>query len=158
MITVLPCTTDIVFRFDGSTDNANTYTTVTVGAAVAIDLLTNDVCAEEYILLPDGTNNLAEYLGLMSAINLAHRLDIKDPTFEGDSKLVVGQVFGINGKKWKVNNLILKNWNNHIQSLLKMYFSSYTLTWIPRENNQEAGTRAYAKLQEYSKDSLFKFS
>lgn len=79
------------------------------------------------------TNNISEYYGLIIGMRMAVMEGITNLTIEGDSKLVIEQVFG----KWKCNNpnMILLN-NEAIE--LKKLFNSINGKWIPREQNKDA--------------------
>lgn len=85
-----------------------------------------------YHILPV-TNNISEYYGLIIGMRMAFMEGIKNLTVEGDSKLVIEQVFG----KWKCNNPNMIALNKEVQELKKL-FDSITGKWIPREKNKDA--------------------
>ena len=79
------------------------------------------------------TNNITEYTGLLAGLKMCLANNLTNVTVEGDSKLVIEQVFG----SWacKHSNMIplcqeAKN--------LKKQFTSITGRWIPRDQNQDA--------------------
>ena len=77
-----------------------------------------------------GTNNIAEYMALLTGISKALELGWKHVMIEGDSKLVVNQVNGV----WKINKEHLKSLCAQVVKELSK-FDSYALNWIPREKN-----------------------
>jgi ribonuclease HI len=84
--------------------------------------------------LPDkGTNNTAEYTALLTGILKALELGWKEVSIEGDSELVINQVNG----SWNIKKEHLENLYNQVVKELSN-FDSYTINWIPRENNSIA--------------------
>lgn len=81
----------------------------------------------------NGTNNIAEYTALLTGISKALELGWKHVIIEGDSKLVINQVKGA----WKINKEHLKSLYTHVVKELSK-FDSYTIKWIPREENSVA--------------------
>lgn len=79
------------------------------------------------------TNNQAEYIGLLCGIYKAKELNIKNILIEGDSLLVINQILN----KWKIKNIILKNYYIEINELFK-YFNSIGIKHIKRILNIEA--------------------
>jgi len=79
------------------------------------------------------TNNQAEYIGLLCGIYKAKELNIKNILIEGDSLLVINQILN----KWKIKNIILKNYYIEINELFK-YFNSIGIKHIKRILNTEA--------------------
>ena len=75
------------------------------------------------------TNNLAEYHALINALQAAKDLSIKPQAIKGDSQLVVNQVNG----EWAINKPHLAQLASQAKKL-----TSVKLTWIPREQNEEA--------------------
>jgi ribonuclease HI len=83
--------------------------------------------------LGEQTNNYAEYMALIQALQKAHELGATIVHCKCDSKLVVEQL----NRNWKVKEptiqtLFLKAWKEFGQ------FESWTLTHIRRELNTEA--------------------
>lgn len=86
-----------------------------------------------YFLGNNQTNNVAEYTGLLRALeSITLDEDIKELAIEGDSLLVINQLRGI----WKVKAQNLMPLYQSVKSLLEKY--NYTLTHIPRAQNKEA--------------------
>lgn len=79
------------------------------------------------------TNNISEYYGLIIGMRMALMEGITNIMIEGDSKLVIEQVFG----KWKCNNPNMISLNNEAIKLKKL-FNSINGKWIPRVQNKDA--------------------
>jgi len=90
-----------------------------------------------------GTNNLAEYLGLIAIMKKSLELGIKKISAYSDSELVVNQV----NMNYKVKNKeILKLWQQVME--LKAQFEEFSFGWIPREENQKADKLSEAAYYE----------
>ncbi len=88
------------------------------------------------------TNNQAEYRAAIAALEKAIELGAKQVDIKLDSQLVVRQISG----RYRVKNADLKplyRQVKHLQSLLE----GFTITHIPREENEEADTLAYIALK-----------
>lgn len=79
------------------------------------------------------TNNQAEYLGLIAGLRMALSIGIIELQVEGDSKLVIEQLFG----NWQCRHPVLKKYYQTAKELLKQ-FQFINGRWIPREQNKEA--------------------
>ena len=79
------------------------------------------------------TNNVAEYYGLIIGLKLALENEYTGISVEGDSKLVIEQVFGT----WKCTHKNMIPLCEESKKLKKL-FKSITGRWIPREKNSEA--------------------
>ena len=79
------------------------------------------------------TCNVAEYLGLIAGLRLAQKHAIKRLIVEGDSKLVIEQVFG----KWECRHVGLRGLNDLAKSIVST-FDLVDGRWIPRNCNTEA--------------------
>jgi ribonuclease HI len=79
------------------------------------------------------TNNVAEYYGLLIGLRLLikNNLSKENITIEGDSKLVIEQVFG----KWKCIHPNLIPLCKEAKKLIMEYFPTINGKWIPREKN-----------------------
>lgn len=86
-----------------------------------------------WIYQKDCTNNIAEYEGLFNSLIKAKELNFKDIIIYGDSQLVVKQI----NKKWRIKKDYLKEYAQECWKLLKN-FDSWSLKWIPREENIDA--------------------
>lgn len=96
---------------------------------------------EKGMFLEDCSNNIAEYLALLQALNYAIGSDYKFIEVYSDSKLIVEQVNG----RWKVKSPDLKDLAESaivkINDMKKAGVRA-TLTWIPREKNVHADSLA----------------
>jgi ribonuclease HI len=79
------------------------------------------------------TNNVTEYRGLIIGLQLALENGYTDICVEGDSKLVIEQVFGT----WKCSHKNMIPLCEEAKKL-KALFKSISGRWIPREDNSEA--------------------
>jgi ribonuclease HI len=96
----------------------------------------------------NGTNNQAEYRGLLLGLELCIRHGIQEVLIEGDSQLVVMQV----AKKWKVKNTELQVIYDKIQELIQAHFQFVAIRHIPREQNNYADSitnRVFQQKQSY---------
>jgi|GEM_PF-849920 ribonuclease HI len=88
-----------------------------------------------------GTNNAAEYSGIIAAMQRALSLGIKNVEIRADSQLVVNQLLG----EWEVRAEVLLPMYRKASNLLKAFHSA-ELVWVPRDQNREAdwlATEAY---------------
>ena len=84
---------------------------------------------------PDTTNNVAEYTGLVKALDwlVANNITLEKVAVKSDSQLVVNQLaetFKVKGKR------ILPLYKQVL--LLKKKFADIEIEWVPREQNKEA--------------------
>jgi ribonuclease HI len=111
-------------------------------AGYHIDVDGNKDCIfEKGVFLENCSNNFAEYLALIQALNYAMEADYKNVELYSDSKLIVEQVTG----RWKVKSPELRELaNSAIDRVQKMRKAGVqvTLTWIPREKNVHADSLA----------------
>lgn len=101
------------------------------------------------------TNNYAEYYGLIIGMKLAISHGITAIHIEGDSRLILEQVFG----KFKCNSQNLQGLNN-ITRQLKEYFQDIKWNWIARSFNKSSDmycNQAMDKKECYGDQNLFDF-
>lgn len=117
-------------------------------AATGVVIKNNDgKILEEYgEYLGKTTNNVAEYSALISALSTAKNIGATEVSCYLDSKLVVEQL----NRNWKVKqphiqSLFVKAWN------ILQNFSSYSLSYIPREKNKESDAWVNKILDERNK-------
>lgn len=91
-----------------------------------------------------GTNNEAEYQGLIHGLRAGLERGVQHIAVRGDSKLVVEQVHG----RWGCHKAHLKPLLDEARSLLSRY-NSWTLEWVPREHNSAADRAANEALRRY---------
>jgi ribonuclease HI len=88
---------------------------------------------EGFLFIPHGTNNEAEYNGLILGLTKALELGIQEIEVEGDSNLVVNQVQGL----WKVKVSRLVPLQSKANKLL-WKFKKWSVKHIYREENTDA--------------------
>lgn len=101
--------------------------------AVVRDAADDLVLAERADGIGRETNNVAEYRGLIAALEAALELGITELDMRMDSKLVVEQVSG----RWKVKHANLQPLAARSRALADK-FEQITFTWIPRAQNSHA--------------------
>lgn len=101
------------------------------------------VVLEEGLFLDRETNNRAEYLALLFALEDAHLLSADDVSVLSDSELLVKQVRG----EYRVKNAGLKPIAERVKRLSGA-FHSFSIKHIPRDENREADRVANETLDE----------
>ena len=99
------------------------------------DAQTNVVLFEEGKTLGITTNNVAEYSGLVAALEAAYEIDPNAQIeVRMDSKLVVEQMSG----NWKIKHVNMKDLVEKARNAFAQTQVNYV--WVPRENNLAADT------------------
>jgi ribonuclease HI len=80
------------------------------------------------------TNNIAEYEGLVTGLQLAKELDIRQLLIRGDSQLLAKQV----QKEYDCNNDKITEYMTEVGRMEK-FFYSFELRYVLRLDNQDAG-------------------
>ena len=94
-----------------------------------------EVAHEKDALECPETNNVAEYLGCLAAVQLCARLEIRDVRIFGDSKLVIEQVSG----RWRTKHPRLKGLHAQIMAALEeARFASVDFRHVKRHLNKRA--------------------
>jgi broad specificity phosphatase PhoE/ribonuclease HI len=93
----------------------------------------NTVLAERKQAIGRATNNVAEYSGLIAALEEAAKLGASEVDVNMDSKLVVEQMSG----RWKVKHPDMAPLHQQATAL-STRFDRVTYTWIPRARNSHA--------------------
>lgn len=103
--------------------------------AVVKDAETQRILCEVAEYIGEATNNVAEYRGVLAALEQARRLD-PDAPIEArlDSKLVVEQMSG----RWAIKNATLRPLALQVRDLA----DRVTFTWVPRAQNTAADALA----------------
>ncbi len=83
------------------------------------------------------TNNQAEYRAVITALEKAVKLGIKDVELRADSELVIKQING----RYKVKNTALRPLYQEVVKLIGS-LDSFKASYIPRERNAEADALA----------------
>ncbi|PKA48826.1 hypothetical protein AXF42_Ash021565 [Apostasia shenzhenica] len=96
------------------------------------------------------TNNQAEYEALIAGLNFAFSMAVKCIQVFSDSQLVVNQV----NRAFETNDEILKKYLRQAQSLISQ-FEDFSLTHIPKEENQVANQLAKVGLPDFCRTQVF---
>ncbi len=88
------------------------------------------------------TNNQAEYRAIIAALEKAIRLGASQVDMRSDSELVVRQIKG----QYRVKNMMLKPLYQQVKQL-QSRLESFTITHIPRQQNEEADRLANIALK-----------
>jgi ribonuclease HI len=80
-----------------------------------------------------GTNNIAEYTGLLIGLELALQKGVRSVKVEGDSMLVIKQITGT----WKVKDATLRVLYERVMKLI-VEFDYFVCRHVYRENNTHA--------------------
>lgn len=118
------------------------------GAGMVIyDQKGNEIWNGKHYVGDNETNNVAEYNGLISGLECAHRMGIEKIHARGDSDLVVKQVSGI----WQCKK-------NHLKVLLQKVldarekFTEFDITHVTRDHNSRADQLANAAMNSKTTD------
>lgn len=119
-----------LLQFDGlSEPNPGTST----GGAVLFSPHTRVIVFEVGKFIDYGTNNQAEYTGLLIGLKAALEKDVREILIEGDSQLVIFQTEG----RWKVKNDVLQVMNREARDLITQ-FEFAAIRHIYRDKNAHA--------------------
>ena len=92
-----------------------------------------ETLASAYGYIGEQTNNFAEYIALLAALELAHRKTWKRIRIRSDSQLMVRQLNG----EYKVKNPVLSTFYRRAQ-ILRSRFEKVTIEHVKREQNKAA--------------------
>lgn len=101
--------------------------------AVVLDPATGEVLVERSAGIGVGTNNVAEYQGLLAGLRAAAELGADEVDVRMDSKLVVEQMSG----RWKIRHAGLAPIALEAQKIARG-FAAIRYEWIPRARNSHA--------------------
>lgn len=105
-----------------------------IGGSAAVLFKDNEIIDKCYYYhTKQVTNNITEYYGLIGGLNMCLEKGYTNIFVEGDSKLVIEQIFG----KWQCTHENIVPLYNTVNNLKKQFISIYG-RWIPREINIEA--------------------
>lgn len=105
---------------------------------------TGEVVAERAAVLGHATNNVAEYNGLVAALEFIASVDSEAIVeVRMDSKLVVEQMSG----RWKIKHPDMQSLAIRARQILPV--GNVTYTWIPREDNKRADALANEALDTH---------
>ena len=105
----------------------------------------NEIWSTSEIVSKHNTNNFAEYKALISGLNKASELKIKDLHVIGDSQLVLNQVFG----DWNVKNKQLKQLHNEASQYVNK-FETISFNHVKRNNNKRADELANIAMDKFT--------
>lgn len=91
------------------------------------------ILVEDRANLQEGTNNMAEYIALITLLKRLIPMKPKHVKIFGDSQLVINQLTG----KFKVKKSELKQLVNQTKNLLSQ-LNEFELMWVKRAQNMEA--------------------
>lgn len=100
---------------------------------------------EHLVSLGIGTNNEAEYGGLIAGLRAALAAGVTDVTVHGDSQLILRQLEG----RYQVKAANLRPFYETARALLAR-FVTHRLVWVPRDDNGAADAAARRAIQSKS--------
>lgn len=113
------------------------------GIGAVIQNEEGEVLSEISSFLGQGTNNIAEYTALVTALEKAAALKAREVLLYTDSELVVKQIKG----EYRVKNEGLKPLYRKAKELIQQ-FDLFTIVHIPREQNKVADGLANKGIDE----------
>lgn len=119
-------------------------------AAVLFDSDTDALVAQLARPLPVGSNNIAEYTGVLYAVELAIDHSVDELRLFSDSQLIVNQLNGV----WDVKKDDLRPLRDLVWENASV-FSSVEISWVPREQNTLADSLCTDTLNEHFPKELF---
>lgn len=118
----------VIFADGGSRGNPGPSA---VGAVLYADR--GDRIGEISKYIGETTNNVAEYLSVIYALQEASRMNFKDVTLNVDSQLIARQLKG----EYRVKDRNLRIFFDLASSLIR-HFDKFDIREVPREKNKEA--------------------
>jgi len=118
-------------RLTINTDGAAVPNPGPAGIGAVLRDAKGSIVAEISQYIGPATNNKAEFLALIAALEKALELNADHVDIKSDSELIVRQIEG------KYRSKVMKQLFDQVVSLLDE-FKSYTVQHIPREQNKEA--------------------
>ncbi len=132
-----------IIYFDGACLPYNPGGTATYGFVVK-DTGGNTVFRGKGVAAEQGTNNIAEYTGLIEALKKAKEMGVEQVKIYGDSMLVVNQINGV----YEVRSKNIYPLYEIAKKLLSQ-FSDWKIQWVARKNNKEADKLSTEAFIEY---------
>jgi ribonuclease HI len=115
------------------TDGACSGNPGPAGAGYVICDAAGATLAEGAVPIGQGTNNIAEYQGVISSLEKAHELGLRHVVVRSDSELMCKQMWG----KYRVKNPVLMKMHVRVRELMRE-FDQVTFVHVPREHNEDA--------------------
>lgn len=106
-----------------------------------VDAATGDTVHEAGYYLGEMTNNVAEYAGLIRALDKAIELDAERVSLRSDSQLMVRQIYG----RYRVKSAALKPLYQQVMGKLNR-IGTWDIEHVGREANQRADQLANAAM------------
>lgn len=129
--------------FDGACLPHNPGGTATYGFVIK-DAGGNIIFCGKGIATEQGTNNIAEYTGLIEGLKKAKEMGIEQVKIYGDSMLVVNQINGV----YEVRSQNIYPLYQTAKKLLSQ-FSDWKIQWVARKHNKEADRLSTEAFIEY---------
>jgi ribonuclease HI len=140
----------VVVHFDGACDPARGGGVATFGYTIdggGWDLEESGLAVRPYS--EHATNNVAEYVGAIQALERLHGLGWKGALeVRGDSQLVIQQMRG----EYAVRAPHLKEYHARLDQLART-FAEVRWVWIPREQNTRADALSKVALAEHAQEA-----
>lgn len=111
--------------------------------AVVLTFPSGEKISDAVYLGPSGSNNQAEYEGVILALNMALKEGVTDIIIRSDSKLVVEQLLG----NWKIKQPHLRDLHATATDLARR-FRSVQIDHVRREKNKDADALCTALLDQ----------
>ena len=102
-------------------------------AGIVVTAENGSVLCRRGVLLPEGTNNVAEYSGLLAGLEECQALGARRVEVVGDSELVVKQMTG----EYRVRNATLRHYHQKVRNRMAR-FGGVTFRQVARDDNAEA--------------------
>jgi ribonuclease HI len=118
--------------FDGACSREGT------GAGVVFVSPAQETISLSYKLEFEATNNVAEYEALVLGLRAAREMGIQEIAVFGDAELVVQQV----RNAYQAKHPRLRSYRNELWDLVDSFFSTFNISFIPREENTLADSLA----------------
>jgi ribonuclease HI len=140
----------VVVHFDGACEPARGGGVATFGYTIeggGWDLEDCGLAVRPYS--ERATNNVAEYVGAIQALERLHGLGWEGPIeVRGDSQLVIQQMRG----EYAVRAAHLREYHARLDQLART-FSHVTWVWIPREQNSRADALSKHALVDHAEEA-----
>jgi ribonuclease HI len=102
-----------------------------VGVGVFFVSPSQEIMSLSYKLEFETTNNVAEYEALVLGLIAAREMGIQEVAMFGDVELVVQQI----RNAYQAKHPRLRNYRNEVWDLIDNFFSTFNISFIPREDN-----------------------
>jgi ribonuclease HI len=118
--------------FDGASSS------IGVGIGVIFISPCQETISLSYKMEFETTNNVAEYEALVMGMRAAKEMGIKEVSVFRDAELIIQQVRNV----YQAKHPRLKSYKNEVWDLIDNLFSSFNITFVPREENTLADSLA----------------